>query len=152
MDICMRAALIALAVAVGACAADGAGRDAQLGPSPFPVERGSTPPPPVTAGRQAPPPEGRATGGIDFGAWRQADPAAYAPAFQSQIRARLAGKSEAQIRADLAANGFTCQDGGRLDCRIEIMERECAFDWYVVLARGEAEPAAGYDIMCLGAR
>ena len=67
------------------------------------------------------------------------------------MRARYAGQSAVQIRTDLEANGFACEDGGRLDCRIEIMERECAHDWYVVVERGR-EPVAGFDVMCLGAR
>jgi len=114
--------------------------------------RGTALPPPAGAetGRAAPP-EGQGAGGIDFGRWRGADPAIYAPAFQSQIRARYAGRQSHDIRAELEANGFACEDGGRLDCRIEIMERQCAHDWYVVVEPGR-EPVAGFDVMCLGAR
>jgi len=104
----------------------------------------------VASGQTAPP-EGRAAGGLDFGQWRGADPAVYAPALQTQVRARYAGQSAAQIRTDLEANGFACEDGARLDCRIEIMERQCAHDWYVVVEPGR-EPVAGFDVMCLGAR
>jgi len=32
------------------------------------------------------------------------------------------------------------------------MERQCAIDWYVVVERARAEPIAGHDVMCLGAR
>ena len=64
---------------------------------------------------------------------------------------RVAGQTAAQLQASLEANGFACENERRLDCRIEIMERQCAFDWYVVLERGEREPVAGFDQMCLGA-
>ena len=101
--------------------------------------------------RHSAPPEGAGPGGIDFGQWRQADPAIYGPAFQNQMRQRYSGRSTAQIRTDLEANGFLCEDARRLDCRIETMERQCAFDWYVVLEPNRPEPAAGFDIMCLGA-
>ena len=121
--------------------------------SPFPVQRGTAPKPPAeSAGAQTPPPEGAASGGIDFGQWRSADAGAYAAAFQGQIQQRYAGKNAAQIRTDLEANGFACEDGPRLECRIEIMERQCGIDWYVVLENGESQPVAGHDVMCLGAR
>jgi hypothetical protein len=32
------------------------------------------------------------------------------------------------------------------------MERQCAIDWYVVVERAGAQPIAGHDVMCLGAR
>jgi hypothetical protein len=120
---------------------------------PFPVARGSAlaPPAAAAASGQAAPPEGRAPGGVDFAAWRSADPASYAPAFQEQMRARLAGKGRAAAEADLSANGFACETGGALDCRIEIMERQCAFDWYVVREHDGEAPAAGFEVMCLGA-
>lgn len=150
----MRVLIVAaLALSAAACAASGGSESgAALGPTPFPIERGSVPPPPNEAQGQTAPPEGASAAGIDFGRWRQADPASYAPAFQTQIRTRYDGRSAAQIRADLEANGFACEDSGRLDCRIEIMERQCAFDWYVVLERNRPEPVAGFDQMCLGAR
>lgn len=148
----MRIVMVALVALLGACASGG-GSDqdaAATGPSPFPVERGAVLPPPAAAAQNAPP-EGAARGGIDFGQWRQADPAVYAPAFQTQIRQRFAGQNNAELRASLEANGFSCEDERRLDCRIEIMERQCAFDWYVVLERGEREGVAGFEQMCLGA-
>ncbi len=140
--------------AIAALASCGTGAlEADSGLSPFPVERGAAPPPPVASGPdQGAPPEGRAPGGVDFGQWRRADPAAYTPDFQAQMRTRQAGRGQAQIRADLEANGFACEDGQRLDCRIEIMERQCAFDWYVVMESARPELIAGFDIMCLGAR
>lgn len=148
----MRFFALGLIVALAACATGERGPD--LGRSPFPVERGSALPPPVaTNAGQIAPPEGVGAGGIDFGRWRQADPANYAPALQVQLRQRYAGQAAGQVRADLQANGFVCTEaGGRSDCRIEIMERQCAYDWYAVLERGSAEPVAGFDIMCLGAR
>ena len=147
----MRVMVIALAALLGACAMGG-GDDPDIasGPSPFPVERGTAIPPPASSGSTAPP-EGVAAGGLDFGRWRQADPAAYAPAFQTQVRQRYAGQGPVELRASLEANGFACENERRLDCRIEIMERQCAFDWYVVLERNEREPVAGFDLMCLGA-
>ncbi len=149
----MRRLLVAAALMLAACASGGAVEsDPESAPSPFPVERGSAPPPPAQDARQGAPPEGAAPAGVDFGQWRSADPAQYAPAFEAQIRRRTAGRGAAAIQADLEANGFACENGERLDCRIEIMERQCAFDWYVVLERGRAEPAAGFDVMCLGAR
>lgn len=146
----MRVAAIVLMALVSACANAGADPEQASGASPFPAQRGTALPPPAQA-RAAPPPEGVAPGGVDFGQWRQADPAVYAPAFQTQIRQRFAGQTSGQLRASLEANGFRCEDERRLDCRIEIMERQCAFDWYVVLERGEREPVAGFDLMCLGA-
>lgn len=146
----MRASLIAMAALLGACAANGASPIAGAGDTPFPAERGTALRPPASVGGSAPP-EGATSGGIDFGAWRQTDPATYAPSFQTQIRARYAGQNATAIRADLERNGFRCEDERRLDCRIEIMERQCAFDWYVVLERNERQPVAGFDQMCLGA-
>lgn len=147
----MRVVVIAMVALLGACASGGGdpnGVDA--GSSPFPVQRGAALPPPEAAARNAPP-EGAAPGGIDFGQWRSADPAVYAPAFQAQVRERFAGQNVVQLRASLEANGFACEDERRLDCRIEIMERQCAIDWYVVLERGEREAVAGFERMCLGA-
>lgn len=147
----MRKLAVILFAALAGCATGG-GVAQDTGPSPFPVERGSAMPPPAQNGAQVAPPEGRAAGGIDFGQWRTADPNAYAQSFQAQMRQRYAGQGVAQIEADLAANGFACENVSRLDCRIEIMDRQCAVDWYVVVERARAEPIAGYDVMCLGAR
>ncbi|MBX3429405.1 MAG: hypothetical protein KF779_07475 [Hyphomonadaceae bacterium] len=147
----MRVMVLALVALLGACATGGGGaEDATSGPSPFPVQRGAAERPPEETSQNAPP-EGAAGGGIDFGHWRSADPAVYAPAFQSQIRQRFANQTNGELRASLEANGFRCEDERRLDCRIEIMERQCAFDWYVVLERGAREPVAGFEQMCLGA-
>lgn len=145
--------ILAVALALAACAATESTPVIGSSGAPFPAERGSAlPPPGLAATGQAAPPEGRASGGIDFGQWRSADPAVYAPALQAQMRQRLAGKNAAEMSADLEANGFACEDQGRLECRIEIFERDCAHDWYVVQERGRAEPVAGYDVLCLGAR
>jgi hypothetical protein len=143
--------VIALAAMVGACALGGGDPDVSTGPSPFPVERGTAERPPSQSTGFTAPPEGAAGGGLDFGRWRQADPATYAPQFQTQVRERFAGQNTTELRASLEANGFRCEDERRLDCRIEIMERQCAFDWYVVLERGVREPVAGFEQMCLGA-
>ncbi len=89
---------------------------------------------------------------MDFGQWRAAEPVAYAASFQTQIRARYGALDRGAMRADLERNGFACSEDGRLDCRIEIMERDCAYDWYVVLEANRSEPVAGFDQMCLGAR
>lgn len=124
----------------------------ELGRLPFPVERGSAPPPPEPQARQSAPPEGEGAGGFAFGQWRSADPAAYAQSLQTQVDARYANQEAATIRRDLEANGFSCEDGQRLDCRIEIMEHSCAYDWYVVVERGRRAPIAGFDQVCLGAR
>ena len=144
--------MIFAALAVLAACASGGERAAGLGDNPFPVERGSAMAPPDAGAGQAAPPEGVHAGGVDFGQWRGADPGVYAPAFQTQIRQRYAGQDAVRMRADLERNGFACEDQNRLDCRIEIMERQCAVDWYVVLERASAEPVAGYETMCLGAR
>ncbi|OQW56254.1 MAG: hypothetical protein A4S17_05150 [Proteobacteria bacterium HN_bin10] len=146
----MRVLAVALVALVGACATGGDEPDAGAGASPFAAQRGTALAPPSSTGSAAPP-EGVASGGIDFGQWRQADPTVYAPAFQARIRARYQGQAAPAIRADLERNGFRCEDERRLDCRIEIMERQCAFDWYVVLERNAREPVAGFDQMCLGA-
>lgn len=142
------AAMAAVAVAGSAFAE---GRDS-FGPNPFPVERGSAlPPPGLTQTSQTAPPEGAGAGGIDFGQWRSAEPAAYSQTFRFQLRDRFAGQERGAIKTDLERNGFSCEDGERLQCRIEIMERQCALDWYVVYERATAEPIAGFDKMCLGA-
>ncbi len=146
----MRVLVIAGVTLLGACVSGGGPSAPPSGPSPFPVQRGAALPPPAAVVQNAPP-EGVARGGVDFGQWRQSDPAVYAPAFQTQIRERFAGQTAPQLRASLEANGFTCENESRLDCRIEIMERQCAFDWYVVLERGERQPVAGFEQMCLGA-
>ena len=147
----MRVLVLAVIAALAACAVGGGDPEVETGPSPFPVERGSAPPPPPASASGSAPPEGTGPGGIDFGRWRQADPAVYGPTFQNQVRQRYNARSTAQIQADLEANGFVCTGAERLDCRIETMERQCAFDWYVVLERNRPEPVAGFDIMCLGA-
>ncbi|WP_395644719.1 hypothetical protein [Terricaulis sp.] len=151
----MRVLLVAMAMTLAACASTPSDEQVAVGDNPFPVARGSALPPPAAAtsgpGRSAPP-EGAGAGGLDFGRWRGADPAAYAPEFQARVRQRYAGQNAGQIRTDLEANGFLCEDEQRLDCRIEIMERQCAIDWYVVIERNRAEPVAGYEVMCLGAR
>lgn len=148
----MRVMVVALAALLGACATGGSADDVgATGDSPFPVERGTVTGPPGAASGQTAPPEGAGPGGIDFGQWKSADPAVYGPAFQTQIRQRFANQTNAELRASLEANGFRCEDERRLDCRIEIMERQCAFDWYVVLERGTRDPVAGFEQMCLGA-
>ncbi|HRP11200.1 MAG TPA: hypothetical protein PLK37_09220 [Terricaulis sp.] len=146
----MRFVALVLIAALAACASGG-GAETPTDPRLAAARGTALPPPAETGAGRAAPPEGQAPGGFDFGQWRGADPAVYAPALQTQVRARYAGQSSAQIRADLEANGFACNDEGRLDCRIEIMERQCAHDWYVVVEPGR-EPVAGFDLMCLGAR
>jgi hypothetical protein len=119
--------------------------------SPFPVERGAAPPPPPPrASQQSAPPEGVAPGGIDFGQWRSADADAYAVSFKTQLAGREGGKDAASIQSDLQANGFACEQGARLDCRIEIGEGQCVADWYVVVDDAGVHP--GYEKVCLGAR
>lgn len=147
----MRVLIMAALAALAACASGAVEQGDR--PNPFPVARGSAlpPPAPASAGQTAPP-QGEAPGGLDFGQWRGADPAVYAPAFQERVRARYANQETSAVRADLERNGFACTGSGRLECRIEIMERDCAIDWYVVVERAGAQPVAGHDVMCLGAR
>lgn len=149
----MRVMVFAAFVVLAACASGGAPSVSADSPNPFPVERGSALPPPEDGQRgQTAPPEGAGAGGLDFGQWRNADPAVYAPAFQERVRARYANQEVSYIRADLERNGFACEQSGRLECRIEIMERQCGIDWYVVVERSGAQAVAGHDVMCLGAR
>ena len=149
----MRVLLFAACAALAACAGSGAPGVGAEADNPFPVERGSAlPPPEASRAGQTAPPEGAGAGGLEFGQWRGADPATYAPAFQDRVRARYANQEVSYIRADLERNGFACEQSGRLECRIEIMERQCAVDWYVVVERAGAQPIAGHDVMCLGAR
>jgi len=124
----------------------------ELGPTPFPVARGTGLPPPDLVSTRPAPPEGRAAGGFDFGAWRSEDPTVYANAFQRNIAARLGGRSAADAKADLEANGFACAAGANVDCRIEIVDNACSFDWYVVVERGTAAPIAGFDRLCRNVR
>lgn len=161
----MRMAIIAAALFLAACSGGpttasrtldlptaGGGAD-----SPFAANRGTAPAPPAmsaASGGQSAPVEGVGPGGIDFGQWRSADPAVYGPAFEAQMAARFGdGASRAAARADLERNGFSCVERtGALECRIEIMEQQCAKDWYVAIEDGRARPRAGFDVMCLGAR
>jgi hypothetical protein len=142
-----------LALTLGACVVRADLPQAQPRPA-FEDVRGQALPPPAqsSAAARSAPPEGVAAGGFDFGQWRGADPAVYSPAFEARMTARLAGKSRDQAKADLESNGFACRDrGAALECRIEIMERQCAHDWYVALEPARAAPIAGFDLMCLGA-
>jgi hypothetical protein len=149
----MRVLVFAVFAGLAACASGGAPSAGAGADNPFPVERGSAlPPPDMGRTAQTAPPEGAGAGGLEFGQWRGADPASYAPAFQERVRARYANQEVSYIRADLERNGFACEQSGRLECRIEIMERQCAVDWYVVVERAGAQPIAGHDVMCLGAR
>jgi hypothetical protein len=136
-------------VSRGPAASGGEAAIARTSPSPFPqAPRGSALPPPALSSTQPAPPEGVGAGGIDFGAWRNADPALYASSFQSQISARYRGRETTGIRSDLQANGFACEDVQRLDCRIEISEQQCVYDWYVVIATGRPDPVAGFEKVC----
>ncbi len=139
--------MIALGVA-GLAVAQDLPPTSAAGPSPFPVEPGTAPPPPAefaSVGRT--PPEGTGPAGLDFGQWRGAGQA-YASDFQAQIARRFDGRGSADIRADLEANGFACAEGERLECRIELVEGDCAFDWYVVLERRQPAPVAGFYNVC----
>jgi hypothetical protein len=111
--------------------------------------------PVAASGAPNAPPEGVAAGGLDFGKWRSVDPAIYAPAFQTRVRAWAGGKDMAALKTGLTANGFNCREGAlnnrALECRLEIMERQCGIDWWVVLPRPGADLQAGHDVMCLGA-
>jgi hypothetical protein len=153
----MRILIVTALLALAACATGGGDPDvSSTAPSLFPVQRGTAPPPPLPTSMQAAPPEGRAAGGIDFGRWRALSAGAddidgvYSASFQAQITAREQGRDAAAVRSDLEANGFACESGARLDCRIEIMEGQCASDWYVVVDNGAVH--AGYEKMCLGSR
>lgn len=138
----LNSAALALALSIA-----GAAFAEELPPLPFPVQRGSAIAPPQGGSGGAAPPEGAASGGVDFGRWRSANPAQYQQSFETQIRARASGKSAEAVRTDLEANGFHCDEGsGALDCRIEISERGCAYDWYVV--RENAIPVVGFEKLC----
>ncbi|MBI1250793.1 MAG: hypothetical protein GC189_04905 [Alphaproteobacteria bacterium] len=148
----MRRALALTVLALAACATEPAPAPSSGAPNPFVANRGTAPPPPSSGTRDAAPPEGVAAGGLDFGAWRSAEPGAYETAFAERVRARAAGRERAQVRADLERNGFRCAEGeAQMECRIEIMESQCARDWYVVVDGAANSPHAGYDVMCLGA-
>ena len=88
----MRRMILGLAVLTGACASGAAPPPPQgAADNPFVASRGTAPPPPVALPRDAPPPQGMAAGGFDFGAWRTADAAAYAQSFTRAMSARLTG-------------------------------------------------------------
>ncbi|MES1197054.1 MAG: hypothetical protein ABUL55_00370 [Pseudomonadota bacterium] len=144
----MRVGVLAFVAGLAACAVAFAADDPAPAPSPFPVQRGTAPPPPSDANRQSAPPEGVAAGGVDFGQWRSAGERAYQASFQTQLRQRLAGKVRADMKADLEHNGFACEDAARLDCRIEITDHGCGFDWYVVLEQNDPEPVIGFEELC----
>jgi len=122
-------------------------------PSPFPVQRGTAPRPPAASlGNQTAPPEGPAAGGLDFGLWRGAEAGSYSSHFSNLIVTREQGRNAPQVRADLEANGFACEDATRLDCRIEIREQQCAYEWYVVVEAGRAAPVAAFEKSCGASR
>ena len=114
--------------------------------------------PPSSLGQPAAnaPPEGAGPGGLDFGHWRGANPAAYGETMQAKLRAREGGKPLAAVRADLEANGFACleaaQRGGArapaLECRLATEDRNCAVEWWAVLEDPAAPMKAGHDVMC----
>jgi hypothetical protein len=150
----MRLLILTAAAALAACstamhigADPGGAASASHSAWPFPqAPRGSALPPPQARATQTAPPEGRTPGGLDFGHWRTASAPAYANAFETQITAREQGRDAAGVKADLEANGFACDNGARLDCRIEINENQCLQDWYVVLDGGAVH--AGYEKSC----
>ena len=146
----MRHVMFGVLALAGCAGGVGSGGGENLAPLPFPIERGSALAPPGVGSSQVAPPEGRSPAGLDFGQWRQADVSVYAAAFRQQVASRYAERND--VRSDLEANGFACEQGARLDCRIEIMERDCAYDWYVVVEPNQRAPVAGFDQMCLGAR
>lgn len=96
--------------------------------------------------------------GLALGDWRGGDPDAVADAFAEAVDARYADATVAAIRADLAANGFTCAEVGvgLLECRFDLLERDCEHLWTVevgsVGAGANGEAKGGFQVMCLGAR
>lgn len=113
--------------------------------------------PPVALDRPATnaPPEGVAAGGLDFGVWRGTNPAAYGETMEAKLRAREAGKPLSAVRADLEANGFSCEEAGArgagapaLECRLATQDRNCAVEWWAVQEDAGAAMKAGYDVMC----
>ncbi|MFT3727504.1 MAG: hypothetical protein QM759_06765 [Terricaulis sp.] len=140
--------LIVTAAAAAVFAFGAASASAQhSAPSPFPVQRGTAPPPPQPgASTHAAPPQGVGPGGIDFGQWRSAETETYATSFKTQLAAREGGKDASAIQADLQANGFACEQGARLDCRIEIADAQCEQNWYVVVDDQGVHP--GYEKAC----
>ena len=144
--------LLALALSCGVAFATAIDNPPAPARSPFPVQRGTAPPPPAPgASTQTPPPEGQTPAGFDFGLWRGAEEASYSANFARQIVAREQGRDAPQVKADLEANGFACEDATRLDCRIEIREHPCAYEWYVIVEAGRAAPVAAFEKSC-GAR
>ena len=152
----MRALLLGLAASVLSCGvalATAIDNPPPPARSPFPVQRGTAPPPPTpSASTQTAPPEGQTAAGLDFGLWRGAEEASYSANFARQVQAREQGRDAQQVRADLEANGFACEDATRLDCRIEIREHPCAYEWYVVVEAGRAAPVAAFEKSCSAAR
>ena len=101
------------------------------------------------------PPEGVAAGGLDFGVWRGTNPGAYGETMQSKLRTREAGKTVTQVRADLEANGFSCEEARErlgeapaLECRLATKERSCDIEWWAVQETPGAAIKAGHDVMC----
>jgi len=149
----MRTQIVAAALMLGACAAQvdtpvgAAHRDAW----PFPTPRGSAIAPPRAGGALDPaPPEGEAGGGLNFGLWRSAEPGALQIAFAAEVRALLSGMNRSAGVAALARNGFHCAPRGQLDCRIEVSDHGCTYDWYVVRDTTRAAPIVRFDKVCLG--
>ncbi|MDX2233852.1 MAG: hypothetical protein NW200_05085 [Hyphomonadaceae bacterium] len=140
------AALVALALFGAAHAQEGL----------FQRDHGKVPPPSsLGVDMGAVPPEGVAAGGLDFGAWRGVNAAAYGEALRARIAARIDGKPLAAARADLEANGFRCLEARErsprapaLECRIAITDRACAIEWWAVREDALSPVKAGHDVMC----
>lgn len=103
----------------------------------------------------AAPPEGVGAGGLDFGAWKGADAAAYGPSFERRVRAHVQGKPVSGVRAALQSDGFQCVEpkdrggaGPALDCRIAVRDGACGVEWWAVVEDPLQPPKAGYDRMC----
>jgi len=99
------------------------------------------------------PPEGRGAGGLDFGAWRTAQPLAVSGAFVQET-ARLAEGGD--LRAALVANGFRCgapeSGDARWICGRSALEGACGYDWIVEQGGAPAAAArARFERHCLPA-
>jgi hypothetical protein len=117
---------LALMAAAGACASGGAGG--------------------------ARPPMGKGPAGTDFGYWNRDAEGSVDQAFRTHVAASYKMSEAAKARANLEADGFSCQDGNRpdaqpvpeLSCTRQFKMNEDVHAWSVQFWPSEPRPRARY--------
>ena len=98
------------------------------------------------------PPIGRGASGTDFGYWNRDAEGSVDQAFRSHITATYKIGDAAKARANLTADGFSCQDGNRpdgapvpdLECTRQFKLNDDVHAWSVRFWPNEPRPQARY--------